>query len=139
MHFVGSSSRHAGTLRQTEPARRPPPEPKHVRNASAERITELRDALRRSLTWDQVKEMSRHQSFTVYTGVQVFFCYPYSPWQRGSNENTRACYAGTSRAEPTSMVSIQATSAKSPIASTHDQEKPSTGSHQGKRMLSPLR
>lgn len=60
----------------------------HVRDALAARITELPDALRRSLTWDQGKEMSQHQGFTVDTGVQVFFCDPHSPWQRGSHENT---------------------------------------------------
>ena len=60
----------------------------HVRDALAERITELPEALRRTLTWDQGKEMSEHARFTVDTGVQVFFCDPHSPWQRGSNENT---------------------------------------------------
>ena len=60
----------------------------HVRDALAARITELPDALRRSVTWDQGKEMSQHQDFTVDTGVSVYFCDPRSPWQRGSNENT---------------------------------------------------
>lgn len=60
----------------------------HVRDALAARITELPDALRRSLTWDQGTEMSQHESFTVDTGVRVYFCDPHSPWQRGSNENT---------------------------------------------------
>ncbi len=59
-----------------------------VRDALGARITELPDALRRSLTWDQGKEMTQHQDFTVDTGVQVFFCDPHNPWQRGSNENT---------------------------------------------------
>lgn len=59
-----------------------------VRDALAGRIVTLPEQLRRSLTWDRGKEMSEHVSFTVDTGVQVYFCDPHSPWQRGSNENT---------------------------------------------------
>jgi IS30 family transposase len=59
-----------------------------VREALAERIQELPEALRRTLTWDRGKEMGEHARFTVDTGVRVFFCDPRSPWQRGSNENT---------------------------------------------------
>ena len=59
-----------------------------VADALASKITELPEQLRRSLTWDQGKEMASHVRFTDETGVPVYFCDPRSPWQRGSNENT---------------------------------------------------
>jgi len=59
-----------------------------VARAMARKIGTLPAALRRSITWDQGKEMSGHVGFSVDTGVEVFFCDPHSPWQRGSNENT---------------------------------------------------
>jgi IS30 family transposase len=56
--------------------------------ALARHIGKLPQELRRSLTWDRGKEMAAHKSFTVATNVQVYFCDPRSPWQRGTNENT---------------------------------------------------
>ena len=59
-----------------------------VCEALKQSITSLPAQLRRSLTWDQGSEMSEHRRFAVEAGVEVYFCDPRSPWQRGSNENT---------------------------------------------------
>ena len=59
-----------------------------VRDAVTRTITTLPEQLRRSLTWDQGAEMGQHAQLRIETGVQVYFCDPHSPWQRGTNENT---------------------------------------------------
>ncbi len=59
-----------------------------VRDAIAAAITTLPEQLRRSLTWDQGAEMAQHAELRIDTGLEVYFCDPRSPWQRGSNENT---------------------------------------------------
>jgi IS30 family transposase len=59
-----------------------------VRVALTRQIKKLPAELRRTLTWDQGKEMAEHARFTMDTNMIVYFCDPHSPWQRGSNENT---------------------------------------------------
>ena len=59
-----------------------------VADALAAKITTLPAALTRTLTWDQGHEMAQHVRFSQETGIEVYFCDPKSPWQRGSNENT---------------------------------------------------
>lgn len=59
----------------------------HVATRLTETIVGLPAELARSLTWDQGGELGAHLSFSVTTGVPVFFCDPHAPWQRGSNEN----------------------------------------------------
>jgi transposase, IS30 family len=62
--------------------------PEHVAPALATKIQTLPDALRRSLTWDQGPEMRDWKQVHVDADIEVFFCDPHAPWQRGSNENT---------------------------------------------------
>ena len=59
-----------------------------VRKAIAGNICKLPEKLRQSLTWDQGAEMAQHAQLRIASGLEIYFCDPQSPWQRGSNENT---------------------------------------------------
>jgi len=89
----GKARSHIATLVERQSryvmlVRIPRPDSVTVARALARRIRTLPAHLRQSLTWDRGRELARHQAFTVATNVQVYFCDPRSPWQRGSNENT---------------------------------------------------
>ena len=91
--LTGANDTHIATLverntRFTMLVKMPRKDTTTVVAALAKHIGKLPEELRRSLTWDQGKEMHAHKRFTVATNVQVYFCDPRSPWQRGSNENT---------------------------------------------------
>ena len=91
--FTGANDTHIATLverntRFTMLIKIPRKDTTTVVAALAKHISKLPEELRRSLTWDQGKEMHAHKRFTVATNVQVYFSDPRSPWQRGSNENT---------------------------------------------------
>jgi IS30 family transposase len=89
--------------------------------ALAEHVQSLPGQLRRSLTWDQGVVMGRRATFSVDTGLQVYFCDPKSPWQRGSNENTNGLLRQYSPARSwTSTPTPRTTSTPSPPSSTGD-------------------
>ena len=68
--------------------RLPNKETQTVIRALARRVRRLPQGLMKSLTWDRGSELAAHRAFTMATNVDVYFCDPQSPWQRGSNENT---------------------------------------------------
>jgi IS30 family transposase len=91
--LTGANDTHIATLverhsRFTMLVKLPRKDTTTVVTTLAKHIRKLPEQLRRSLTWDQGKEMHAHKRFTVATNVRVYFCDPRSPWQRGSNENT---------------------------------------------------
>ncbi|RXH54732.1 IS30 family transposase [Granulicella sibirica] len=91
--LAGTGNTHIATLverhsRFTILVKVPGKDTATVVDALSRQVRKLPASLRRSLTWDRGLEMAKHKSFTVATKVQVYFCDPQSPWQRGSNENT---------------------------------------------------
>ena len=91
--ITGSQNTHIATLverqsRFTMLVKVPGKDTASVVTALSRRVRTLPAALRRSLTWDRGMELAHHKQFTVATDVQVYFCDPQSPWQRGTNENT---------------------------------------------------
>jgi IS30 family transposase len=91
--ITGSKNTHMATLverrsRYTMLVRVAGKDATSVTSALSKQVLELPSQLRRSLTWDRGMEMAQHKKFTIATDVQVYFCDPQSPWQRGTNENT---------------------------------------------------
>lgn len=91
--LAGTKSSHIATLVERQSrylmlVRLPDRTTHTVMRALARRIQRLPATLKQSLTWDRGFEMRQHKAFTIATDVQVYFCDPHSPWQRGSNENT---------------------------------------------------
>jgi IS30 family transposase len=88
----------------------------HVVAELTRHVKTLPDQLRRSVTWDQGKEMALHANFTIDTGIQVYFCDPKSPWQRGTNENTngllRQYFPKRSDLKPYSQADLDAIAAE---------------------------
>jgi IS30 family transposase len=91
--LVGAANSHIATLverasRYVLLIRVRGKETRYVVQALTRCVRRLPAGLMRSLTWDRGYELAAHRTFSIATGVQVYFCDPQNPWQRGSNENT---------------------------------------------------
>src|SRR5262249_5734898 len=91
--LAGSNNSHIATLVERKSrfvmlVKVPRKDTQAVVSALTRKVRKLPKQLRRSLTWDQGKEMASHKDFSLATNIKVYFCDPHSPWQRGSNENT---------------------------------------------------
>ena len=92
--------------------------PEPVRDVLAAKIKTLPDSLRLSLTWDQGPQMRECRHVCIDAGIDIYFCDPHSPWQRGTNETRMGCCGDTFRRAPTSASTAPKTSTGSPKNST---------------------
>jgi len=91
--LIGARSTHIATLvertsRYTVLVRVPRKDAETVRKALAQQIRRLPDELALSLTWDRGTELAQHVQLSIDASLEIYFCDPHSPWQRGTNENT---------------------------------------------------
>jgi IS30 family transposase len=89
-----------------------------VRDALTEKIKTIPEILRASLTWDQGPEMRDWKEVSVAADIDIYFCDPHAPWQRGTSENTNGLLASTSPRAPTSQSTVRSTSTGSLPSST---------------------
>jgi IS30 family transposase len=94
--------------------------PEQVRDALTNKIQTIPDILRASLTWDQGAEMRDWQQVSVAADIDIYFCDPHAPWQRGTTRTPTGCCASTSRKAPTCPCTARSTSTGSPPNSTTD-------------------